>query len=381
MDAETASAAGFSSFEVSKSDLRRWRWNDDGVPGASRLETNQVLIEISKFSLTSNNVTYARLGEATVKTTTIPYWRFFPTADGWGSIPVWGVGQVVASRNSRIRSGEKLYGFFPMATHLTMTPTVQDRARVVDDTPHRRELAAIYQDYVLIDREDRYHHMGTNAYVVLRPVFSLSFCCALYLLSERYFGAARIVISSASSKAALGLCHLLAKDRSSKIEIWGMTSAPNVEIVSERGRYDRVYSYDMIGDLPADRPTIFVDISGNQKLLAQVHHRLKSSLVYSCLAGFTHWNSVTNEQEMLPGPTPQLFSTPAHMVSLRSKLGVEGYWQRFTYEYGSFVEYVTPWLNIDRKFGKSAVERTYHEVLNGMVPPDVGNVLSISMSG
>jgi hypothetical protein len=180
---------------------------------------------------------------------------------------------------------------------------------------------------------------------------------------------------------ALGLCHLLAEDRSSNIEICGMTSAPNLEIVSGRGRYDSVYSYEMIENLPVDRPTIFVDLSGDPRLLAQIHHRLRSRLVYSCLAGFTHWDSVANERETLPGPTPQLFSTPAHMVLLRDKLGIEGYWERFTREYESFLAYVTPWLEIDRKFGKLAVESSYHQVLNGMVPPDVGNVLSISKEG
>lgn len=223
--------------------------------------------------------------------------------------------------------------------------------------------------------------MGADAYLVLRPVFSLSFCCAFYLQTERYFGATRIIISSASSKAALGLCHLLAEDRLSNIEVCGITSAPNVGIVSERGQFDRVYSYDAIDDLPADRPTIFIDISGDPGVLSKVHHRLKDRLVYSCQAGFTHWDFVANEQETLPGPTPQLFSTPAHMVSLRNRWGIEGYWERFSREYQSFLAYVTPWLRIDHKPGKQAVEQSYNEVLSGAVPPDVGYVLSISDEG
>lgn len=118
---EGRSADDFSSFEVSKDNLRRWRWNSNPSPILTQLEADQALVSVRKFAFTSNNVTYARLGEPIAKTTTISYWQFFPAAESWGSIPVWGLGQVVASRNPRIHLGERLYGFFPMATHLVMT--------------------------------------------------------------------------------------------------------------------------------------------------------------------------------------------------------------------------------------------------------------------
>lgn len=378
---EAVSAVPFGSFEVSKDNLRQWRWNEDPAPDPAALEAGQILVEVQKFALTSNNITYARLGEPIEETTTISYWRFFPATEDWGSIPVWGVGQVVASRNAAIQSGEHVYGFFPMATHLVMNPKMQDAARLVDDTPHRRDLPAIYQDYVLIDRDERYHHMGADAYLLVRPAFSLSFCCAFFLQTKHYFDATRVIISSASSKVSLGLCHLLAKHRPPGLEICGLTSSANVEIVSDRGEFDRVYAYDAIEEIPTGGKTVFIDVSGDARVRARIHHRLNDSLVYSCLAGFTHWEHVTNLQETLPGPTPELFSTPAHMVSLRTDWGVEGYWERFTREYDSFLTYVSPWFRIDRRVGRQAVERSYDEVLNGMIPPDVGCVLSISDDG
>jgi hypothetical protein len=74
-----STTGGTSGYDVSKGNLRRWRWNNDLGSDATRLEVNQVLIKVCKFALTSNNVTYARLGEPIAKTTTISYWRFFET--------------------------------------------------------------------------------------------------------------------------------------------------------------------------------------------------------------------------------------------------------------------------------------------------------------
>jgi len=374
---EAASAEPVRSFEVSKDNLRHWRWHDDPTPDPARLEADQILVEVQKFALTSNNITYARLGEPIAKTTTISYWRFFPAAEGWGSIPVWGVGQVIASRNADIRPGEHVYGFFPMATHLVMNAKMQDAARLVDDAPHRRDLPAIYQDYVLIDRDERFHHMGADAYLLVRPAFSLSFCCAFFLQTKDYFGATRIIISSASSKVSLGLCHLLVKHRPPGLDVCGLTSAANAEIVSDRGEFDRVYTYDKIEEIPVEGGTVFIDVSGDGRVRARIHHQLGDTLVYSCLAGFTHWEHVTDLEEPLPGPTPELFSTPAHMVTLRNAWGVEGYWERFTLEYDSFLAYMTPWFKVDRRAGKRAVESAYGDVLDGMISPDVGCVLSI----
>jgi hypothetical protein len=58
-----------------------------------------VLLEIEAFALTANNVTYAVVGE------TVKYWNFFPAAEGWGIVPVWGHARVAASRDCGGRAG------------------------------------------------------------------------------------------------------------------------------------------------------------------------------------------------------------------------------------------------------------------------------------
>ena len=72
---------------------------------------------VESFALTANNITYAKFGDA------MNYWQFFPTGeDGWGCIPVWGFARVVESQCDGIAVGEKLYGYFPMGTHLVVEP-------------------------------------------------------------------------------------------------------------------------------------------------------------------------------------------------------------------------------------------------------------------
>ena len=71
------------NFLVNKNDLRDMRWQQ--LPLPDRLGADEVLLEVSAFALTANNITYAVVGEQ------MAYWQFFPAEEGWGRIPVWGV--------------------------------------------------------------------------------------------------------------------------------------------------------------------------------------------------------------------------------------------------------------------------------------------------
>ena len=366
----------YSSFCVAKDDLRRCRWSDCDAAGATEIQPGQIVVKVCKFAFTSNNVTYARLGEP-LTNSVVSYWQFFPAPESWGIIPVWGIGEVVATDHPAVRVGESLYGFFPMATHAVIQPRIQGHTHMIDATSHRQALPAIYQDYMLIDREHHLDHMRSDEYLVLRPAFSLSFCCALFLRQEGYFGARRIIISSASSKAALGLGFQLAKHRGQDLEICGLTSQSNVALVEHRGRYDRVYSYGDVGRLPADAPVLFVDITGDSRLVAAVHRHFGKRLVYSCMAGFTHWDAAS-PQESVPGPSPTLFSTPEHMLQRREEWGFDGYWHRFTTHYRDFHADISTWLKIERLGGRSGAERVYRQMLDGVALPDTGYVLSIA---
>ena len=46
------------------------------------LAEGEVLVEVGRFALTANNITYAFAGDM------IGYWQFFPVDDAWGIVPV-----------------------------------------------------------------------------------------------------------------------------------------------------------------------------------------------------------------------------------------------------------------------------------------------------
>jgi hypothetical protein len=361
----------FSGFCVAKNDLRRRRWEEGGAADAESLAPGQLLVEVTRFGLTANNITYARLGEE------ISYWRFFPALEGWGYIPVWGIGAVVGSRHPEIRQGERVYGYFPMATHLVMHPDAVRGVRFVDGTAHRCDLPPVYNEYVLIDRDRTYDHAHRDAHLVLRPLFSLSFFCAEFLKEERFFGARQILISSASSKSALGLAFLLARARLSNVEIVGLTSPANADFVAQRGVYDRVVSYETVRSL-ADKPAVLVDIAGNAPLVGSVHRHLRGSLRHSARVGFTHWDAFGEADPSLPGPAPKLFFTPDHILKVRKQWGVDALATRLSEAWQGFLGFVNPWLAIEHSAGKAGVERAYREVLEGSSPPEKANVLSIA---
>ena len=102
-----------STLEVCKSDLPRTRIREQEMPA---LKEGEILLRIDRFALTANNITYGVVGEK------FGYWNFFPAGEGWGVIPVWGFAEVIGSRHAEVQQGERLYGYFPMATHLVMVP-------------------------------------------------------------------------------------------------------------------------------------------------------------------------------------------------------------------------------------------------------------------
>ena len=105
-----------SDFEVRKDDLRQTRLTD-GEPRRDEVADGEAQLEIVKFGFTANNITYGAIADL------IGYWQFFPAGDpAYGRIPVWGYGDVLASRAAGVEPGQRFYGYFPMSTYLTVDP-------------------------------------------------------------------------------------------------------------------------------------------------------------------------------------------------------------------------------------------------------------------
>ena len=327
----------------------------------------EAVLAVSRFALTTNNVTYAVFGDA------MSYWQFFPADEGWGRVPVWGFADVVASEADGIAPGARVYGYLPMSTYVLVRPSAVADGSFVDASGHRATLPPVYNQYQAV-------HGAVAADEQLRalfqPLFGTSFLLDDWLDEHGRFGAERVVIASASSKTALGLAYLLAQRGG--VEVVGLTSTANADFVARVGYYDLVAPYDAVGSLPRGPATVFVDMGGGGNVLASVHHHLADSLTSSCLVGATHWEETARSTAPdLPGPSPSFFFAPDRVTKRRAEWGPGGLESRLAGAQRSFLASVAGWLRVDERVGLEAAEEMWIALVDGGVPPDVGYVVAL----
>jgi hypothetical protein len=357
-------------FIVQREDLRECKFVPAAETAETELRPGQVLLRNDRFGFTSNNITYAVFGEA------MQYWAFFPAPEGWGRIPVWGFGDVVRSSHDAVSEGERVFGYLPMSTYLMVEPDPVTEASFTDVSAHRVALPVAYQQYSRVAGDPGYDPEYEDQQALLQPLFVTSFLIEDFLADSGLFGADVVVISSASSKTALGVAFLLSGKRSSQHEVIGLTSPANVAFCDRLGYYDRVLAYDELESLSSDTPTVFVDMAGEGKLLHAVHHHFGDSLKHSCLVGATHWEKRETPQE-LPGVEPQFFFAPTRVEKRRQDWGPDGFGQRYGDARRAFLPSVDGWMKVVHGHGQAAVEAVYREMLDGKMNPEVGHILSL----
>ena len=109
--------------------------------GIEELNEGQILMEVERFSFTSNNITYAIVGDQ------VGYWKFFKADEGKGKLPGWGFAKVIASKSDAVAEGERFYGYYPMGSHLIVQPVKANEFGFLDGAEHRRPLPPIYNYY------------------------------------------------------------------------------------------------------------------------------------------------------------------------------------------------------------------------------------------
>ena len=91
-------------FVVARNDLQQSKTIETQLPDAAALPDDALLVKVTRFAFTANNITYAVLGDR------LKYWQLFPAPEGFGNIPVWGFGEVIASKHPAVATGETLFG-------------------------------------------------------------------------------------------------------------------------------------------------------------------------------------------------------------------------------------------------------------------------------
>src|SRR6202021_2747485 len=290
-----------TDFIVARDDLQQCKLVETQLPDTAALPDEALLVKVDRFALTANNITYAVLGDQ------LKYWQLFPAPDNFGNIPVWGFGDVIASRHPSVAVGERLFGYFPMAAHLVIEAADVSKRGLRDAAAHRQGVAPVYNAYARVSGDPAFAGRQGDYQALLRPLFMLWFLVDDYLAENAFFDARSVILSSASSKTAFGLAHLLHLRKN--IRVMGLTSAANAPFVRSLGCYDEVVAYEDVTSLPADRPVAFVDMAGNSALRATLPRHFGEGVKYSGRIGLTHRSSSPNEPE-LPGAKPVWFFAP-----------------------------------------------------------------------
>jgi hypothetical protein len=308
-----------------------------------------VLFDVERFGLSANNVTYAVLGDA------LRYWDVFPAEPGWGRIPAWGYLRVRASRVPGIEPGRRAFGLCPMATEVILRPARAGRATFAEGSAHRAGLASAYNVYSWADTAAA---DADDALVVLRPVFWLSFTLDDHL-SRPGQAATSVIVTSASSKAAIGLAYLLARRG---VPVLGLTSPGHLPFVTGLGLYDKVIPYDQAEVVPA-AGAVLVDIAGNSALRDRIGD-LSGPPARTIVAGRAH-PGADGAGDPQAGAPPVTFFVPDLIRARAREWGWPVLEQRFQAALAGFAREAASWLTVVRHPGLGAVEGVYWSMLSG----------------
>jgi hypothetical protein len=325
------------------------------------LEPGMVRLGVEVLALTSNNVTYAALGERA------GYLTAFPAPPGFGRVPAWGFAVVEASAHGDVAVGSRYFGLLPMSTDLTVRPAPTETGSFLDTSAHRGGLDDSYRRYRPAGEPD---HLDP-----LRAVVQTIYPACLQLADHvtgmnADAGPMTVVLSSASSKTAIGTAERLAQEPG--IRTHGLTSPVNIAFTAGLGVYDQVSAYDDLGTLATDGPAVFLDFTRNPDLVTSVHHLLGNRLRRTVLIGGTH----SVEPLELPGlPEAERFFAPAQQALQRTKVGDLAYEQRLAAGEQQFLHRAAEWLRVNEQTGPAALRTAFRALLAGPQAPDVATVV------
>ena len=346
---------------ISKQDIRTTRFVDVApaplAAGAARLK-------IDLFALTSNNVTYAAMGEGM-----LGYWDFFPAPEGFGKVPVWGFATVLESNARDINVGSRFYGYYPLAETLDVTPR-KTATGFIDTAPHRAAKAVLYNVYTDVTADPVYDANFEPEQTLFRPLYGTGWWAADCV---QHAHARSVVLSSASSKTALATAHQLRN--LGGVEVIGLTSPGNAEYVRESGLYHRTVLYADAGALDVQAPVTFVDFLGRAELTATVHRTLGAKLTRSIIIGVTDWAASRGAPtEPLSGPKPEFFFVPTYAAErLKTDPQLGPVMQR---DLRNFYPASHAFVAVQRLTGADAIQAAWSRLAAGDVPPREGLVLS-----
>jgi len=364
-------------FEVAKNELSNTRVVALNIE--QPLAENEVLLRIDKFALTANNISYGITGE------TLGYWRFFPSENDpqqtqWGRLPVMGFADVVSSNNEDIKVGERVWGFMPMATHLTITAGNLSKAGFSDVSPCREGLSPVYSRFDRVSENPFYQQKNEDYDILLRGLFTTAWLVDDFMFDNDYFESQQYLITSASSKTSIALAFTI-KQRGERPAI-GITSTANRHFVESLGCYDQVISYEEITTLDPKTRSILVDMAGGKTTLSSIHHHFAQQLCYSCRIGATQHGDIDVNDTMsinnLPGATPTFFFAPTQLKKRSLDWGAGETMKQISLSLLNYIEFCRSSITIAHTHNIHHLDDIYQQVLAGTADASEGQIISLT---
>jgi len=335
-----------------------------------QLNDGEVLVAMDKFGLTANNVSYALTGDM------IGYWNYYPAEAPWGKVTVWGCADVVESNDSDIPIGERLWGFFPMASHVVLRPGKIRKDGFTDISEHRKALPALYNQYNRTKAEPAFMTELENERCLLFPLFATSFFLADYLLVNDFFGAEQVLIGSSSSKTGFGLAKMLADNPEVKQKLVGLTSQRNAAFVESLKCCDSVITYGSETAIDAGLKSAYIDMSGDVRLTTALHQHIGDNVVESAMVGASHWED-GGKIGKLPGAKPTFFFAPGHIAMREKEWGAGVPWQKAMAASAEVARTMEGTMDVEWSHGAEAVNDVWQRLLDNKVAPSTGIMASL----
>jgi len=350
-------------FQVEKLNFSKGRFIESEMPECAE---GEVILEVEKYALTANNITYAAIGFQ------MKYWNFFPVDETWGLIPVWGFARVKESKFEGIKEGDRFYGYYPMANFLKVKVGRHSALGFFDMTDYRQDLAPIYNNYVA----SKIPQLGNpidDFIPVVRPLFGTAFLHHQYMLDADFYGADQVIFTSASSKTALGMAQILyAQKEALGKSVVGITSARNIDFVKKTGFYDEVIAYEEIAAKIKKAKSVVIDLAGNGKILKELDTHLQELLPFISLIGLTDYMAYNPGVQL---ENAKFFFAPTQAQKLNKEWGGQKLQSEMQAAMVAFIKSATHWMKIEHVSGEANLEEVYGMMVQGKIDPSLAYVI------
>lgn len=353
------------AIDVDRDDIAQAALVDEGELA---LAPGEVEVRVDCFAMTANNVTYAALGKPIgLFDNGRGYWDFFsPGGEGPGRVPVWGFATVTRSAAEGVAMGEEFYGYYPMASHVRLTPGRVSAGGFVDVAEHRAGMPAVYDHYLRVAGLGDFVEGDRDWWPVFRPLYLTGWLIADQLEDEKDFEADQALVASASSKTAIGFAHAM-NQRSDRPKLVGLTSARGRDFLEGTGLYDGLVLYEDIASLDPAIASAFVDIAGDGQLTAALHHHFGEALKLNLVVGKSHWDSQAGQRFPATG-----FFAPARVAKRSKDWGPAGFQQKMGAAWTHFVGDARRLFRIEASTGPDAALAAYRDAVAGRADPRAG---------